>query len=390
MEGTSNIQEKTECEDLQRAYELESVGKKNLLSENYADAVADLSEACQIFSELFGDLSEKCASVQFAYGSALLGLAREESAVLANEGESSDEEEENPSKEEEEPSKLGKNGEAGKLDKQKVEKKSVEQVESEKTEDKEENPNETLDQDEEEDVSNLQVAWEVLDLARQTYERLYSNGEEDAGKKLANTLRALGEVAMESDNYPQAIEDFGKCLEIQVKVLPSDDRAISETHFNMGSAYSCNGEITNAISSYKTSISILEEKMSNLKKEASSSETEAAKKAAMEEIEDITRVISDIKERMEDTVEAKKEVMETIDLVKPAVEKKVYSAVFGGDMSEFGETTSGFDVPSIGSAESVATSSSVKSVNLITAVKRKAPKAEENDRSDEKKPKVEP
>jgi hypothetical protein len=42
-------------------------------------------------------------------------------------------------------------------------------------------------------------------------------------------------------------------------------------------------------------------------------------------------------------------------------------------MSEFGETTSGFGTPLIGSAESVATSSSVKSVNLITSLKRKAP-----------------
>merc|ERR1711973_512410 len=81
-----------------------------------------------------------------------------------------------------------------------------------------EKKDETTDEkkDEEEEPSNLQLAWEMLELAKVVYTKQLETAEE-ADKshlleRLCSTMLALGEVSIENENYKQAVEDIQECL----------------------------------------------------------------------------------------------------------------------------------------------------------------------------------
>ena len=73
--------------------------------------------------------------------------------------------------------------------------------------------------DEEEDPSNLQLAWEMLELAKVIYTKVLETAD-DKGKKaieekLCRVICTLGEVSIENENYSQAVEDIKMCLKKQ-------------------------------------------------------------------------------------------------------------------------------------------------------------------------------
>ena len=80
--------------------------------------------------------------------------------------------------------------------------------------------------DEEEEPSNLQLAWEMLELAKVVYTKQM---EAEAGDKtkilerLCSTMLALGEVSIENENYKQAVEDIQECLK-KTEKLAKDAR----------------------------------------------------------------------------------------------------------------------------------------------------------------------
>ena len=73
----------------------------------------------------------------------------------------------------------------------------------------------TEKKEEEEEPSNLQLAWEMLELAKVVYTKKM---EAETGDKtqvlerLCSTMLALGEVSIENENYKQAVEDIQECL----------------------------------------------------------------------------------------------------------------------------------------------------------------------------------
>ena len=82
----------------------------------------------------------------------------------------------------------------------------------------------------EEEPSNLQLAWEMLELAKIVYTKLVTDAKEEEKlpmlEKLCCALCGLGEVSIESENYKQAIEDFQTCLKKQAE-FPKDSRCVS-------------------------------------------------------------------------------------------------------------------------------------------------------------------
>ena len=80
--------------------------------------------------------------------------------------------------------------------------------------------------DEEEEPSNLQLAWEMLELAKVVYTKQVDSSEgnkAETEEKLCSTMLALGEVSLENENYKQAVEDIQLCLKKQ-ESLPKDSR----------------------------------------------------------------------------------------------------------------------------------------------------------------------
>merc|ERR1712202_86179 len=78
----------------------------------------------------------------------------------------------------------------------------------------------------EEDPSNLERAWEMLELAKNIYSKMTSDHSEpssqaESTRKLCDTLLALGEVSIENENYSQAVKYFNNVNKVLSSMLDS-------------------------------------------------------------------------------------------------------------------------------------------------------------------------
>merc|ERR1712091_174505 len=120
---------------------------------------------------------------------------------------------------------------------------------------------------EEEEPSNLQLAWEMLELAKVVYTKQIEAGADNKSEmeeKLCSSILALGEVSIENENYSQAVEDIKLCLKKQEN-LPKDSRIIAETHYQLGVAQGFNSQYDEAVESLNSAIKIIKEKTKNMK-----------------------------------------------------------------------------------------------------------------------------
>ncbi|XP_023240387.1 protein HGV2-like [Centruroides sculpturatus] len=325
-------------------------GKRHMLVQDYSSAVYSLQESCQLFGKHYGETANECGEAYFCYGKALLELARAETGVLGNAlpGDSGEEEEEGEATDTEE----GENTEKSAEDKD-------DDKEDEKEDDDEDNDNEeevseeesektcnlspdstsqtgdptepgsssgAQKEEKEDEISNLQLAWEVLELAKLIFKRQSENKAMQL--KTADVLLKLGEVSIESENYKQAVEDLSECLELQTKLLNSDDRQIAETHYQLGLAHSFDNQFDDAISSFRNAMSVIELRISNLKQlvkesgriEKPLSDLECIMSIAdddpvtkaMVEIKELEAIIPDIKTKIEDMEDLKKNTQEAL------------------------------------------------------------------------------
>eukprot|EP00091_Calanus_sinicus_P011289 TRINITY_DN255_c0_g1_i2.p1 TRINITY_DN255_c0_g1~~TRINITY_DN255_c0_g1_i2.p1 ORF type:complete len:485 (-),score=232.46 TRINITY_DN255_c0_g1_i2:77-1441(-) len=158
--------------------------------------------------------------------------------------------------------------------------------------------------EEEEEPSNLQLAWEMLELAKVVYTKQIETGAENKSEmeeKLCSSILALGEVSIENENYSQAVEDIKLCLEKQ-KNLPKDSRIIAETHYQLGVAQGFNAQYDEAVESLNSAIKIIKEKTKNMKEEHKSPSDDQKK-----EIAELEALVPEIEEKIADTKDMKKE-----------------------------------------------------------------------------------
>jgi len=313
---------------IEKAQELLTSGKRNLLVSDYPSAVSDLAEACSLVAKIHGETSEKCGEFYLYYGKALLEVSRQESGVLGQAlmGVDLDQEEKMDESKVEDPEKLSKD------EKLEVEEQVAEALDenyekhdqvaklhnAEESEDSamEESSTETEDEDlhepkksdleadaakkteeNEEEPGDLQMAWEVLELAKNAFTKIVevSSGDKkkDADLKLAEAHMMLGEVGLEHEDYSQAVEDFATSLKIRESALPSDSRSISEVLYQLGLAQALAAKYKEAEASLDNAIKVLQRRIENLKKMGESENI-------AKEIKDMEALIDEIKEKIED------------------------------------------------------------------------------------------
>merc|ERR1712071_288232 len=95
---------------IEKAQELLTSGKRNLLVSDYPSAVSDLAEASSLLAKIHGETSAECGEVYLYYGKALLEVSRQESGVLGQAlmGVDLDREEKMDESKVEDPEKLSK------------------------------------------------------------------------------------------------------------------------------------------------------------------------------------------------------------------------------------------------------------------------------------------
>lgn len=302
-------------------------GKRHLLVKDYSEAVPSFASACQLLSQLYGELANECGEAYFNYGIALLELARTESDVLGIEGEGEesensdgddegeDEKEESTTDNEINHVENG-NGNEHVLDEQEKssteeEPKNVNETNGTKDSKSEGKDKSTESGDDEDDISNLRLAWEMLELAKVIFRR-QAEGNKQINLKLAEVHLKLGEVGLESETYMQAIEDMKTCLEIQTQNVDEHDRSIAETHYQLGMAYSLVSDFDEAIGQLTLAHELLEKRIAYLQERVKQSSTNEEENknpfyTIEGEITEITTLLPEVKEKINDMKDFKKE-----------------------------------------------------------------------------------
>ncbi|XP_005811096.1 nuclear autoantigenic sperm protein-like [Xiphophorus maculatus] len=162
----------------------------------------------------------------------------------------------------------------------------------------------TADKDsEDEEVGNLQLAWEMLEVAKVIYRR--KEGKDDQ-LMAAQTHLKLGEVSAESGNYNQALEDFQECLKVQLKHLDPDSRLLAETHYQLGVTHSLNLQYVPAIQALNNSISVIKNRLEKLQEMMDKAESPEALEEERKEMEELKALLPEIQEKVEDATEGMK------------------------------------------------------------------------------------
>ncbi|XP_023124358.2 nuclear autoantigenic sperm protein isoform X2 [Amphiprion ocellaris] len=229
-------------------------------------------------------------------------------------------------------------------------------------------------QDKEEDeVGNLQLAWEMLEVAKVIYKRKESKDDQ---LMAAQVYLKLGEVSAESGNYPQALEDFQECLTLQLKHLPSHSRLLAETHYHVATTLCYMDQYSQAIQHYNSSIKVIETRLAMLQKVIDAAEGADGAAEEKNEMEELKLLLPDIREKVEDAKESQRTASAASQAIQQTLGGASTSSAFpcenGGPSSSTATfaTTSQIPVKTSGSA------SSSKAVSDISHLVRKKPAAQ--------------
>merc|ERR1719213_240260 len=168
-------------------------------------------------------------------------------------------------------------------------------------------------------------------------------------KWLFETFLILGEVSLENENYPQAVEDLTLCLNKQQEVLPEDSRNIAVTFYQLGIALGFNMKYEEAVVKLESAIEVLKKRIDNLKNKTESvdeSKKDDAFYTREKEIAEIESLIPEIKEKITDTIEMKEESARKIAEVK---EQMGFGAGPSSGPSDAGASTSAKPISTISS-----------------------------------------
>ncbi|XP_054428116.1 nuclear autoantigenic sperm protein isoform X1 [Pteronotus mesoamericanus] len=239
--------------------------------------------------------------------------------------------------------------------------------------------NKSLQENEEEEIGNLELAWDMLDLAKIIFKRQETK---EAQLYAAQAHLKLGEVSVESENYVQAVEEFQACLNLQEQYLEAHDRLLAETHYQLGLAYGYNSQYDEAVAQFSKSIEVIEKRMAVLNeqmKEAEGSPTEYEK-----EIEELKELLPEIREKIEDAKESQRS--------GNVAELALKATLVESSTSGFTPSGGGSSVSMIVSRKPTDGASSSNCVTDISHLVRKKRKPEEESprKDDAKKAKQEP
>ncbi|XP_059198042.1 nuclear autoantigenic sperm protein isoform X4 [Centropristis striata] len=268
----------------EEAKKLIGTGNRHLVMGDVVSAVSVFQDACSMLAARYGETAEECAEAFFLCGKSLLELARMENSVLGNALEGVPEE----SEEEEQP------------DSSNIESANNLDDEDDSDDDDDEDGEKNGEDKEEDEVGNLQLAWEMLEVAKVIYKK--KEGKEDQLMAAQSYLK-LGEVSAESGNHPQALEDFQECLTLQLKHLPPHSRLLAETHYHIATTLCYMDQYNQAIQHYNSSIKVIEARLAMLQELIDAADGAAEDKTEMEELK---QLLPDIREKIEDAKESQR------------------------------------------------------------------------------------
>uniref|UniRef100_A0A673MGA3 Histone-binding protein N1/N2-like n=1 Tax=Sinocyclocheilus rhinocerous TaxID=307959 RepID=A0A673MGA3_9TELE len=240
---------------------------------------------------------------------------------------------------------------------------------------------ETKDKESEEDeVGNLQLAWEMLEVAKVIYKRKDSTEDQ---LMAAQIYLKLGEVGAESGNYSQALDDFNECLTLQLKHLPSHSRLLAETHYQLGTTYSYTAQYSQAIEHFSNSIKVIESRLAMLQEVID--KAEGAKEKS--ELEELKQLLPEITEKIEDAKEGQRTAAAASEAIHQTLAGASTSSAFPAENGSPSSSTAS-QIP-VRPADGASSSKSASDISHLVRKKRKPDEESPKKDSDAKKTKQE-
>ncbi|XP_061488743.1 nuclear autoantigenic sperm protein isoform X3 [Rhineura floridana] len=326
---STSTDERTESIDVDaEAKKQLGLGQKNLVMGDIPSAVNAFQEAASLLAHKYGETGDECAEAYFFYGKSLLELARMENGVLGNALEGVQVEEEEEKEEKTEDSMVESADNIDETEGSEEEDKAEEDKENDSTveEDKENDSTVEEKDSEEDDIGNLELAWDMLELAKVIYKR---QDTKEAQLLVAQAHLKLGEVSIESENYSQAIEEFRSCLAIQQKYLEAHDRLLAETHYHLGLAFHYDNQYDEAVLQYSKSMEVIDTRTVMLTERLKAKGEGSAEDE--KEIIELKGLLPEIKEKIEDSKESQKSAR--------VAELALKATLVGGSSSSFPQGT---------------------------------------------------
>lgn len=355
----------------EEAKKLIGTGNRHLVMGDVVSAVSVFQEACAMLAEKYGDTADECGEAFFLCGKALLELARMENTVLGNALEGVPEE----SSEEGEKQDDSKIESADNLD---------DDDDDDEDDEDEDAEGESKKESEEDEVGNLQLAWEMLEVAKVIYKR--KDSKEDQ-LMAAQIYLKLGEVGAESGNYSQALEDFNECLTLQLKRLPSHSRLLAETHYQLGTTYSYTAQYSQAIEHFSNSIKVIESRLAMLQEVIDKAEGAEAAKEEKSELEELKQLLPEITEKIEDAKESQRTAAAASEAIHQTLAGASTSSAFPAENGGPSSSTAS-QIP-VRPADGASSSKSASDISHLVRKKRKPDEESPKKDSDAKKTKQE-
>lgn len=371
---------KTREDNISQAKEYYGRGSRNYLVKDYAEAAEDFSHACELYAELYGENADELGLPHLYYAKALIALAQGgENKVLAlqegeggGEGEGEGEDEDAAEAESEAELEIDESDDDSPNDEKPLSN-DIATAESENgipNPPESDKPTETNgsginsnttepqpgtssgqtngatsssatangndvsqladipeDGEDEEDATNLQYAWEALEIAVKIFERMGESGL----AHLADAYFELAEISLENDHCTEAVKDYGSCnffspiltnfncltilvcarfslkflnsersCEIYLK-LPDDNlRVIAETKYKIGLCYYMACKFDESIAAFKDSSEYLNGVIeAEKRKDDQNEKTEATISEIAETRQEIETKIAEVQEAKE-------------------------------------------------------------------------------------------
>ncbi|OAA53007.1 histone H1-binding protein [Cordyceps fumosorosea ARSEF 2679] len=244
--------------------DLSAKGSALYAHKNYEAAAEVFSRASNLQAELNGELAPENAEILFHYGRSLFRVGQSKSDVLGGQaaGEAKKTKANGSSAAQASSSKLPtldenvKEASAQASEKKEGDaKKALFQFTGDENFVDSDDSDEEGDAEPEEEEDDLATAFEILDLARVCYMKQLAQLEQatdsEKGKetvselspaerhvkeRLADTHDTLAEISLESERYPNAIEDGRVSLNYKLELYPVESEVIAEAHYKLSLA----------------------------------------------------------------------------------------------------------------------------------------------------------
>jgi len=319
------VEQLTVEEKTLKAKELYGRGCRNYYVKSYSEAADNLSDACELYGEIYGVDGDELGEVYLLYAKALIAVEQSANKLMDIQEEDEDDDENNEEDEEEsseidskDPEVAEENGETSESESKDPESESKDAETDSKDPEGELKESETIlvngtskdDQKEdleEEDGGNLEVAWEVL----QNAASIFQKQEEKGLSNLLDVYNEMAGISIENGNFAVALEDYARALAIFERIEESQRnfRIAAEIHYRIGLCQTLEKIYDESIKSFQKAHDLLSDVIEKEKSKEQTDEVAANIKDMEETMQEILNKINETGDVKADEVEkVKKEL----------------------------------------------------------------------------------